>query len=105
MVEITKQIWNMKQFNVIRKQEGMHRIIKRHCRAQAAEASSDFYATAGAGLNEAQSRANREPYDWAIREFHDRIVGQVRTSTNPARRHEKRTSSLLRVVARNAGGF
>lgn len=105
MVQITKQIWNMAQFNAIRKQEGMRRIITRHCRSQAAEASSDFYATAGAGLNEAQSRANRPPYDWAIREFHDRLSGQVRTSTNPARRHEMKSSSLLRIVARKAGGF
>jgi hypothetical protein len=105
MVEITRQVWNIQEFNRIRKQEGMRRIITRHCRAQAAEASSDFYATAGTGLNKAQSHANRPPYDWAIREFHDRLSGQVRTSTNAARRHETKSSSLLRVVARNAGGF
>jgi hypothetical protein len=105
MVEITKQVWNISQFNAIRKQEGMRRIITRYCRKQAAAASADFYATAGQGLNKAQSHANRPPYDWAIREYHDRLSGQVRTSTNAARRHEAKSSSLLRIVAREAGGF
>lgn len=83
----------------IRKSAGVVRRITQLTTAQRDAANHDFLRTATKDLQRNSERTGREPYDMSIVVGTDRVRGYVQTANYAARRHERKSSSLLRVVA------
>lgn len=86
----------------LRKSPNVVKLITRLTTEQRDEANLDFWRTASKEHKRNSERTGREPYDSSIVIGTDRVRGYVQTANYAARRHERKNSSLLRVVARKA---
>ena len=86
---------NRAQLRNLRRSSGMQAVIKKHTDKFHSAVEADFQATSQNYRNDPV-----EGYEASVEVNDDRVRGYVETKANQARRHEARSSSLLRVSAR-----
>lgn len=97
---------NFKRVAELRKGPGITAVLKKYGNAQMNAANKDFWSSAPGQERHRQRElsASDQPYDMTVKEGSDRTRVYVQTASRPARRQEKKSSSLLRAMLQVKGG-
>ncbi|QSL99622.1 hypothetical protein [Mycobacterium phage Maco6] len=97
---------NGRRLEALRKGPGITAVLRKYGERQTKAANQDFWATAPGNerYRQRNSSKSKEPYDMTVKQGGDRTRVFVQTASYPARRQEKRSSSLLRSIIQIKSG-